>query len=266
MLTLETAERYIWWLAIAGYAVLYVRLRREGLHRTYRFFAGYLVFRFVRALGLTAIQNFAPGRFDSDAYAWAWVATEPVLWVLYILIVLELYGLVLQKYPGIASLGRWAIFAGLAIALAIASLTLSADLNSGTGDRFPVLQYALVIGRGVASSLVLFLLFINVFLTLYPVPLSRNVVVHSIVYAIYFLTMTMVLLVRNLLGHSITELVNVIASCVSVLCLGVWTIWLNRSGERQTVRLRQQWRPEHAEHVVEQLSAINSTLMRAARK
>jgi hypothetical protein len=272
MATLSPIERVIWLLTTVGYLVLYIRLRQEGLHRTYRFFAGYVLFHVLRSVGLATIEPI--GRLlgdDSSAhlagnlYGWLWVVTEPLLWVLYILVVLELYGLVLQKYKGIASLGRWAIFAGLAISLAISSVTLSADL-SNPGEKFPILLYAAAIHRGVASSLVIFLLLITVFLSWYPVPLSRNVVVHSIAYAAYFLGMTMTLLVRNVSGGRLVEITNIVASGVAISCLGVWIVFLNRRGEARTVTVRQRWQADQEQHLIEQLDTINSTLLRAARK
>lgn len=272
MWTLDPVERYLWLISTVGFLVLYIRLRHDGLHRTYRFFEAYVLFRVVRAVALAAIGPIgsvlardSSRAFASDLYGWLWVATEPALWVLYILVVLELYGLVLQKYKGIASLGRWAIFGGLGLALAVSSLTLSADLGN-RGEKFPIILYTAVIHRGVASSLVIFLLLITAFLSWYPVPLSRNVVVHSIAYAVYFLSMTINLLVRNISGGQLTELTNILSSAMCIVCLGVWICFLNRRGEAETVRVRQQWRPTDEQHLMEQLDAINSTLLRAARK
>lgn len=272
MLTLEPVERYLWFFSTVGYLVLYIRLRQQGLHRTYRFFSAYVLFRVVRAVALAAIgpvggalaRDSSPG-LAADLYAWLWVATEPVLWVLYILVVLELYGLVLQKYRGIASLGRWAIFAGLAIALAISSLTLAADL-SNPGEKYHIILYASAGDRGVASSLVIFLLLITAFLSWYPVPLSRNIVVHSVAYAVYFLSSTLAILMRNVSGGDKVELANIVLSGMSIVCLGVWICFLNRKGEARTITVRQQWRPDDEQHLMEQLDAINSTLLRAARK
>jgi hypothetical protein len=270
---LERVAEYIWWLSIAGYVVLFVHLRREGLQRTYRFFSVFVVFSVLRALTLMSAAPLAKlvtgnssERFGLNVYGWTWMLTEPVEWTLYILIVLELYGLVLQKYPGIASLGRWAIFAGLGIALAITALTLSADSSNpyeifSTGGHM-----VMVAGRGIASSLVIFLLLITAFLSMYPVPLSRNVVVYSIVYAVYFLNTSMVFLVRNVVGAGTRDAVNTIGGAVSVICLGVWIRYLNRAGEAQTVTLRQRWRPDQEQHLIEQLDAINATILRTARK
>lgn len=162
-------EKLVWWLEVAGYLVLYIRLRRERLTGTYRFFSMFLLFHMLRAVALmtaTALGRMlgeAPiSDFFSRGYYWVWVITEPVQWVLYILVVLELYGLVFRNYKGIASLGRWAILAGLVISVLVAALTLPLDLNSA--EPLPLLRYVLIVDRGVTSSLALFLILMSGFL------------------------------------------------------------------------------------------------------
>ncbi len=265
-------ETYLWWAATAGYLVLLLRIYRLGLHRTYRFFAGYLAFRVFRALALTLLPPVVQRllsrpdvRFETDAYGWIWLVTQPMLWMAYILVVLELYSLVFQNYKGIASLSRWVLMAGLVLAIGISSLTLFTDL-SNPGEQFPILLKFLVIDRGIVSSLVIFLLFITVFLTWYPVPLNRNVVVHCIVYALYFLSNAMLVFIRNVTGHEVTPVANIISSSIAIGCLLVWLKCLNLEGEEKTVALRQQWVEGENEVLVDQLSAINATLLRAARK
>jgi hypothetical protein len=86
------------------------------------------------------------------------------------------------------------------------------------------------------------------------------------VYSIYFLSMTMGLLWRNVTGYAVNNTVNLVLLAVSVSCLLVWILFLNRQGEQTTVVLRQHWRPEQEEQLVERLSAINATLLRSARR
>jgi hypothetical protein len=272
MPALAVLEQSIWWLAVAGHLVLAVLFWRNGLHRTYRFFFGYLVFRVTRSAllaGGPVIVRLFDRRpnvpFATNAYAWLWILTEPVMWFFYILVVLELYSLVLQGYPGIASLSRWALMAGLTVAVGISALTLASDL-SNPSEQFPILRYLFMIDRGVASSLVIFLLFITGFLVWYPVPLSRNVVVHCIAYAIYFLSVTLMDLSRNLKGSAITQVANIAGLIVTVTCLLVWIVFLNARGENKKVVVRRSCEAEEEEALVQQLAAINATLLRAARK
>lgn len=272
MSRLELVLECVWWLTIAGHLLLFLRLRLTGLHRTYRFFSAYLLFRVLRAVlligvpwGVKLFEGKPNTPFATNAYGWVWMLTEPLLWVFWVLVVLELYSLVLQNYRGIASLGRWVLLIGSVLAVVISFLTLQADL-ANPGAPYPALRLFLVIARGVDSSLVIFLLVISCFLAWYPVPLSRNVVVHCIVYAGYFLSLTLVVLLRNLVGSAVTQGVSILLSCVTLVCLLVWICLLNREGEFAKVRLRPRGAEEREEELVGHLAAINSTLLRAARK
>ncbi|MGO9094579.1 MAG: hypothetical protein ACLQGV_05095 [Bryobacteraceae bacterium] len=268
----ELVLQYIWWLTIAGHLLLYLKLRRIGLHRTYRAFSGYLAFTFFRGVVVAAlpwVASLMRGRpnhpFATNVYAYAWLATEPVVWVFYVLVVLELFSLILQNFKGIASLGRWVMLGGLAAAVAISTLTLSMDLSNAS-ERFPILRVFLMVDRGVASSLVIFLLVISCFLAWYPVPLCRNVVVHCMVYAGYFLSLTLGRLLRNLTGSAVNQTVNLALSGVTLASLLAWIAFLDRAGESVKVRVRPDWAPGDEEELVAHLAAINSSLLRTAHK
>jgi hypothetical protein len=198
-------------------------------------------------------------------YGYAWVATAPLFWLAYILVVLELYSLVLRDYPGIASLGRWVLIAGLVVSVGLSGLSLKIDL-SNAGELYRLILYTTSIERGVMTSLAIFLLVIALFLMWFPVPLSRNVMMHSMVCALYFLGSTMGLLVRNVTGHGVTMAVNVAMSALDLTCLVLWAVLLTRAGEASTRLIRNNWRPEQQERLLEQLSSVNAVLLRAARK
>ena len=256
---LQTAQRLLWGGTLVGCAALALKLCAAGLQRTFPFFFIFLVYRLVRGVGLYYLP------FHTDLYGYAWFATAPLFWLAYILVVLELHGHVLRKYAGISSLGRWVLIAGLVISIAVSGLSLRVDL-SNPGEGFPWVRFFTVIERGVMTSLAVFLLLITMFLVWYPVPLSRNVIMHSMVCAVYFLGATMGLLVRNLIGHSVTVAVNVALSTVDLVCLIMWAALLTRAGETSAMVLRHNWRPEEQQRLMDQLSTINATLLRAARK
>jgi len=244
---------------ILAHLALAFRMLQLKLARVYRGFFCYLAFRAIRSSILLILP------YQRNAYGYFWAATEPVIWFFYILIVLEVYSLVLQQYRGIAKFGRLAVVGGLLLSLAISALTLGTDLLARS-ESYPVLRYFLIIERGVVTSLVLFILFISAFLVWYPVPLARNTVVHCIVYAAYFLSMTMAVLVRNVAGLQITDSVNLALSSMTLACLLVWIFFLNQKGETATVSMRHQWAAEDESQIMEQLSQINSTLLRIGRK
>jgi len=259
------------WLEIAAYVVLCVRLRSQGLHRVYRVFAVYLLFRAARSVALAVLPwacyglwGRAYGPFENNVYGWVWIVTEPVVWVLQVLVVLELYSLVLQNFKGIVSMGRWVLLAGLTVAIVLSSVTLPSEL-SHSAQHYTMLRGYFVVSRGLDASLVIFLLFITAFLAWFPVPLSRNVVLYSMVYALYFITDTLAELASNLVGARAWTAVNIAGNCVDLLCLSVWIVFLNRMGEAQKVVVGHAWTERHEEELMGQLAAINSSLTRSAR-
>jgi len=254
---LLVAQRVVWASQMCVCAALALKMWRTALRRVFPLFFSYLIFRLVRGGTLYALP------YGRNLYGWVWLISSPLSWLASILVVLELYARVLRSYPGIASLSRWLLSAGLAVSITLSGLTLWADFGN-PGERFPVILLFTVIERGVLSSLAIFLLMITVFLTWYPVPLSRNVIVHSMVCALYFLGATMSLLVRNVTGHEVTVAVNVALAMVDLACFVLWTALLSRAGEVKMIVLRQHWRPEQQQRLMDQLAAINTTLLRAA--
>src|ERR1035441_4203207 len=98
-------------ISILGSALTAFKLYQTGLHSRYRFFFAYMVFR---------VPCMSWGLFlktSDDNYYWLFTRSEPVIMLFYVLIVLELYRLVLERYKGLYTLGRWAMGAAMAIAL-----------------------------------------------------------------------------------------------------------------------------------------------------
>ena len=77
-------------LIVAGAALLSARLYFSGLNRRYRAFFLFMVFFTLQNTAFVVVAS------KSDAYQKFWVLTEPIEWLFYVWIVLELYSLVLQ--------------------------------------------------------------------------------------------------------------------------------------------------------------------------
>lgn len=270
MPSVQAILEYLSWLTAAGFLVLYMRLRRQQLHRVYRVFAAYVLFRAARLVVLATLprlwysvhhQPYFP--YANNAYGWIWALSEPAMWVLQILVVLELYSLVFQNHKGIASLGRWTVLTGLTIAVALSSITLPSEL-SHSAEKYVILRWCSLAERGVDASLVVFLLFITAFLAWFPVPLNRNVVLYSMVYALYFIAGTMAELASNLGGLATWNAVSLAGKGLDLVCLALWVGFLNSAGEAKTVVFRQTWTAQHEELLMGQLAAINASLLRSA--
>ena len=107
-------------------------------------------------------------------------------------------------------------------------------------------------------------LFVTAFLVWFPVPLNRNVVLYSLVYALYFIAGTLAELAASLGGLAMWGAVNLTVNCVDLTCLALWIVFLNRSGETTTVVFSHTWTPQREDHLMRQLEAINTSLMRSA--
>jgi hypothetical protein len=246
------------WLIVASTAILSLRLYFVGLHRRYRAFFFYLIFSTLTG-GILALL--VP---TGKMYYRIWILTEPVHWLLYSLVVLEVYALVLQDYKGLATVGRWALIAAVAVALLASGLTLLAPSHYST--QGPLLTYYYVAERAVYFSLVVFQVTILAILMQYPITLSRNTIVHSIVFTIYFLTVTALYLVLSMFGFETIRMVRYAFEAVTLLALAAWILMLNQAGERRKQSLRPTWMPGQEAELVSQLSHLNDMLLRTGRK
>ncbi|MGA2135701.1 MAG: hypothetical protein ABSH50_25700 [Bryobacteraceae bacterium] len=247
-------------VVVAGIIMLSVRLTLSGLHRRYRAFFIYLIF--------AALQEGVLGSINpaGKPYYYIWAYTEPVAWVLYVWVVLELYGLVLEDYQGLATVGRWALIAGIVLALAASGLSLI--IPSQHTPQGHLMTYYYVTERAVYFSLVVFLVSILGFLLQYPIVLSRNIIVHSMVFSVYFVSTTIIYTVLSTSGleKERLEIVGDVMNGINIAALGVWLVMLNKAGESLKQRLRPAWMPGREEDLVHQLNQLNTALLRATRK
>ncbi|MCX6637419.1 MAG: hypothetical protein NT090_20385, partial [Acidobacteria bacterium] len=118
MPTLPLVEGILWFSSTFGEVAVACRLARTGLHRVYRGFFVYLLFRVLRSGGLSLLD---PSR---GRYFEVWVCTEPLVWILFGYAVFELSSIALGDYRGLASLSRKTLMAGLAVCLVASVATL----------------------------------------------------------------------------------------------------------------------------------------------
>jgi len=251
-------ERTLWLIGILLPLVLFGRLFRLKLTHNYRLFLAYLLFDTVRSL---VLWFHSPG---SDFFRNLWLSTEPVIWLFYVLVVLELCSLVFKDYRGIHALGRWIIYGSSAISVLVSIITVLPTWRKST-EAVVSFQRYLMIERGVDFAIVLLLLLLLAFLVLFPVQLSRNVIVHSILYAIFFMSNSMGILIVNLTGYRLSIAVSTSLMGVSDLCLIGWLLLMTREGEQKIMAIRHPV-PVDESRLVAQLAEINATLMRAKKQ
>src|SRR5579863_1352145 len=142
---------------IVCHGVLLWRLWSQKLAGVYLFLTIFMAGETLQDLvGLPLERN-------SDFYAWLFVYSTPVLWILAYLVVLELYRLILEDYPGIASVGRTAVTWCMALAIVVSIIYAIPDLRTTTGP-FPVLRVYYILERSTVLGLLLFLVLIQLFL------------------------------------------------------------------------------------------------------
>lgn len=256
-------------VAIVGSALVVYKLVASGLYRRYRIFFVYFVFRLPYVTCSLVLSNLTGLRggdgVKSFAYFYLFFYSEPLLLLFYILVVAELYRLVLERYKGLYTVGRWAMYGAVAISAAVSVLTLLQKIRPSLPEPSKRLMYEIAAERGVDLALVIFILLIVWFLSRYPIPLSRNVVVHTVIYSIFFLSSALVLLWRTLLGHNPTSVFNLISTAISSACVVAWWLLLSAKGEEAQVH-QPELRPDSEERILQQLDMLNETLLRVSKK
>src|SRR5579863_8950268 len=153
--------------SIACHGVLLWRLWSQKLAGVYRFLTIFLVGEFLQDTAVFPIPN------HSNLYAWFFIFSTSVLWILAYLVVLELYRLILEDYPGIASVGRKAVTWCLGLAVIVSIAYAIPDLTKAQGP-FPIIPVYVIVERSTVLGLLLFLVLIQLFLLHYRLRLSPN--------------------------------------------------------------------------------------------
>jgi hypothetical protein len=109
-----------------------------------------------------------------------------------------------------------------------------------------------------------FLLLLLVWLSRYPVPLSRNLLIHSLVYSTLFLSGTVGLFARVFFGFQLSRSVSTFLVGVFAACVLTWLVCLSEQGEEVRFSV-PHFGPEEEKRILNQLEALNSTLLRISR-
>ena len=217
-------------VSLLGSLLMVLHLYRTGLYRRYPIFFAFFIFRIPNSIWPFFLEVTSP------LYQQVWILTEPLEFGFYVLMVVELYKLVLEKYKGLYTLGRWALSVSLVISIAISALSLLPRINPSMPQRSRIMFYVLATERGIQTGLALFILLILCFLSLFPVKLSRNVRMHALIFSIFFLSNTFVVLMRSLFGHAHGWEVNIILLGINVASVVAWLTLLRVAGEDSAPR------------------------------
>jgi hypothetical protein len=256
-LQFHIAETVAWHLNAALALAAAARLLTAGLWRVYPVLTAYLLFMAARSFLLMYLQS------DLRAYAWAYVLTTPLVYLLTAWAGLEVYRLVLEAYNRLSALGRKTMGITVAAGALLAYLHVHAG-SRVTGEPFPVLRFVLLFEAWVAFTVLFFQAAIICFILWFPVPLKRNVVAYAFGLCLLLATTCAGIAVRVFGGAGVVAVGSTAIMAVSAAVFGAWAAYLGRAGERALTQGAVPRSAEDQERLLEQLRSINS-LVESAR-
>jgi hypothetical protein len=246
-------------ILVVGCLLTAGKLLFSGLYRRYPIFFLYILLRIPNSIWPLYID------IRSVLYFNVWRATTVIVLIFYILMVVELYQLVLAKYRGLQTVGRWAMYGSLVISVTISVLSLLPRMAS-MSPRNRNFNVILMAERGVDTALALFIILILAFLSRYPIELNRNVRMHAVIFAAFFLSNNISLLMRGLFGIPLAETANLIVTVISTCTVYAWLLLLSPAGEevRSGGHGKIGWEQER--RLITQLETLNAAMLRVSRQ
>ncbi len=234
------------------------RLIYLNLARQFPALVAYLVFLAVINLALGGLDPVSPFYFRS------YIVFELLKWGFSLFAVRELFALTFKSYPGIRTVGRWAMYSGVVLALSISLLLAARLFWTGVGGRSANLFYFEASHRSVVLILAFAIVTILRFLSRYPLHLSRNTLVSSIFFSVLFLSEAVRLLIDSIAPRLFNPHADWAQGGVVCLCLIGWAVMLKPETGTEPPRMRPST-PEE-DHLLEQLDALNQMMTRSARR
>jgi hypothetical protein len=246
-------------ILVVGSALIAWKLYSTGLFRRYPVFFLYCIFRVPNSIWPLLLGT------DSSLYQQIWMVTDPLVLGFYILMVVELFRLVLERYKGLSTLARWAMYISVLLAVTISLLSLIPRFTPAMNQRTKVMGYFLFTERGIDSALAIFIILILLFLSRYPIQLSRNARVHALIYSVFFLSNTLGLFLRMVFGLKASTNLNMVFTAISAASVLGWLLLLSPAGETIPEK-KTRIRPDQEQRLLTQLDALNASLLRVSRR
>jgi hypothetical protein len=172
--------------------------------------------------------------------------------------------LTFDNYPGIRTVGRWALYAGIALSVGTSLAMTRFFWNTGAKGRQKWgLFYFEITQRSIVFSLVVVIVAILFVLSKYPLHLGRNTYVSCAFFSALFLSEAATLLLDSTTRVLHNDLVDLIESIFIALCLGSWAFML-RPAVAPIARVAFSTPQE--DHLLQQLDSLNQLMSRAAKR
>jgi hypothetical protein len=234
------------------------RLSYLNLVKQFPALAAYLVF--------LAVIKLVFGLLDpvSAFYFWSYVVFEILKWIFSIFAVRELFALTFNRYPGIRTVGRWAMYTGVALALGISLLVTRVFWSGGVRGRSAHLFYFEVSQRSVVFTLAFVIVTILIILSKYPLHLSKNALVSGVFFSILFLSEAAQLLFDSLAPMLYNFYADWAEAAFVSICLLGWAALLKP--ETETIPARISFSTPREDYLLQQLDALNQMMTRSVRR
>jgi len=248
------------YLIAAGCGLCCLKLWRTGLARSYRGLLAFLLFTSLYSWLNPVFQH----HFNGRIYLWFWALAQPVTWFLSVWVVLELYSMILVRHKGLATFGRRLQYGGFAVSTLISLIVMIPEIRNGSGHTNPLLLYIYAVERGLDCGMLVFLVCMLLWITRYPLPLSRNLILHSAIYSVLFLSNSLGMFAQVFLGTRLSEPVSTALMGVLAVCVFTWLAFLSPKGEEIQFTV-PNFTPDEEERMIQQLEALNRTLLKISR-
>jgi len=241
-------------LTVPGYFLVAFAFYRRNLWRAYFFFWLCLL---VEGAAMAAIHL---SHGNTPAILLIYTIVQPAIWILYILMVMELFQKLFAKFPGIARFAQQVVLISMAIAFLFALASIGGDLSSGWSGKSMTFRYTVIL-RMISGALSIYMLLIAGFLLWMPITLPTNTIRHSFLFFFYFFVTTGVYYVLNTSAiRAGVTIANFLTSVLTLAALAAWYFLVQPEGE--TVPALMPAPRTSSADLLSRLEALNRTLSR----
>jgi hypothetical protein len=246
--------------AAAAFAVWRLtRLRLTRLRLTRRFPA-LIVFLVFFAVSATV---FAVVDYTTSLYYWLFIFYTPLQSILSIIAVRELFGLIFEDYPGIQTIGRWAMYAGIVLSV-VSSLVIAVAFSQGGTGSNKRLFYTEVVQRYVVFGTAVVIATILVILSRYPLRPGKNTWYSILCFSAFFISEAARLLIDSLAFLLHIPAVDYTENVLTTVIFVVWASLLVPEPAPKLSRIHFSVTGE--KHLTDQLESLNRLLGRAGER
>jgi hypothetical protein len=259
---IESVAQY---LNVSVAIVLVLRLTLSRLFQSHRVFGLFIAYDTFSSL-FALVSSWGAWHLD---YRYLWLTFAPLSWIFYVAVVFSILRGVMNEHRGILSLSQKVLFFCFAGAIAVSVISARLEYAAANvTDPDPIafwVKLSFILERALCTTALLLLVLSLIYLLYFPVNVTRNVVSICAGLSVYFAVKITLLVTHNVWSPGSLRLVSLAVSFLSTACLLYWLFSLTPKGELKTVRPGHSWKPEQQQRLIEQLNALNDSLLKSTR-